>query len=92
MAMISSAKEQSEDHLQLGVEYKLLIYSTWFASAKLAVIFPGISFVAWLVQCNHLRLSVYGSSARRWQAVEHQKEVPLPLCFDVLGFYHELSR
>ena len=36
--------------------------------------------------------SVSGSSARLWQAVEHQKEVPLPLCCDVRGFYHELSK
>ena len=37
-------------------------------------------------------LSVQGASARLWQADEHQKEVPLPLCSDVCGFCHELSK
>ena len=60
-----------------------LISPTWSASAKLAVIFPGISFVTGVVLCNHLRYFLSRVLLLGFGKLLSIKES---------GFYHELSK
>ena len=68
-------------------------HRTWSTSAKLAAFFPGFSFVTWLVLCNRKRFFLSRVLLLGFGKLLSIKEkVALPLCCDVRGFYHELSK
>ena len=65
---------------------------TWSASSKLAVIFPGFSFVTGPVLCNNQRFFLSRVLLLGFGKLFSIKKKCHCRCCDVRGFYHELSK